>query len=129
MKNSMKVSLSFDQNIIEEIFINSLEGGSSQWLLLKPQEFENSLVGKGQNISFAERLARTIVGNKTLQVNVYHVESQAFLGVICYNTFVKALQAIAKKHPHILSKLLKNEADITDADFIMQYTVIGNIHF
>jgi hypothetical protein len=126
---NFKVSFSFDQNTIEDIFINSLEGGSNQWLLLKPQEFENSLVGKGHELSFAERLARTIIGNKTLEINVYHAESEAFLGVICYKSFSKALRTIAKKHPYILARILNNNADITDADFIMQYTVVGNISF
>lgn len=121
-------ALQIDYETLENIIVTAFEGGSNYWLDLRREEFDDKLV-KYPNLSFSERVAKSIWEDTSLVINVYDVEDEdgESIGSFCLEDFNQAFVKASEEFPYALSAFVSEDYDAADADIIFQLAALKEV--
>jgi len=119
----MKLEIEINDELLQDVIITALEGGSNYWYLLK--NFGEHYTDKEDGITTTEHIAKQIVTNPMYKLTIYDIETDEVLGIITQSKFKKALQECNDQRDIIIN----GSFDAGDADIIFQMAVMGEIQF
>jgi hypothetical protein len=127
----MKIQIEYEvtQDMIENVIVSALEGGSNYWYFIDVADFEDDLPPKG-NLALTERISEAVYKNPAFKMPVYDVEDEDdVLGYLSQKNLRRGLELCAKDYPEVFQLFTQNEIDAGDADVIFQLTVMGEVTF
>lgn len=127
----MKIQIEYEvnQDMIENVIVSALEGGSNYWYFIDVADFEQDLPPKG-NLALTERISEAVLKNPSFKMPVYDVEDEEdVLGYLSQKNLRRGLELCAKDYPDVFQRFIQDEIDAEDADTIFQLTVMGEITF
>lgn len=125
----LSVNIPIDDDIMENVFVTALEGGSNYWYEIKDYTLEiiRSVEPDGPlSVSTWQAIA-----NHGVEVDVYDIENDEILGTLTYDSIKDRLQLINDEGQALacMMNLIMEEYDASDADAVFQYLVMGEVVF
>ena len=127
----MRIQIEYEvtQDMIENVIVSALEGGSNYWYFIDVADFEDDLPPK-RNLALTERISEAVFKNPAFKMPVYDVEDEDdVLGYLSQKNLSRGLEICAKDYPEVFQRFIQDEIDADDADIIFQLTVMGEITF
>jgi hypothetical protein len=127
----MEISIkkTIKKQILENVIIGALEGGSNYWYCIGDVDKTNFRRG----ISMAENIAEQLYTNTEFKIPIYDIESAEdpeemdFLGDVTNASVVKAFELMADKYPEFLERILDESGDADDDDVFFQLATMGEV--
>ena len=127
----MEISIkkTIKKQILENVIIGALEGGSNYWYCIGDIDKTNFRRG----ISMAENIAEQLYTNAEFKLPIYDIESAEdpeemdFLGDVTNASVVKAFELMADKYPEFLERILDESGDADDDDVFFQLATMGEV--
>jgi hypothetical protein len=127
----MEISIkkTIKKQILENVIIGALEGGSNYWYCIGDIDKTNFRKG----ISMAENIAEQLYTNTEFKLPIYDIESAEdpeemdFLGDVTNASVVKAFELMADKYPEFLERILDESGDADDDDVFFQLATMGEV--
>ena len=125
-------------NLLEDVFVTALEGGSNYWYLLSSKAVKEirSAVPKEDEACLSIAIAKAIIFHgKWIEIEDCENEGTA-LGILSLASITESVNKISKMmfskdDPEgvglAMMNVLREEYDAGDADIIFQYLVMGKI--
>lgn len=118
--------------VLENIFVTALEGGSNYWYFLPPSTVKKvrEVVSKTEEECLSIALFKAVI-EKGISIPIYDLEEpEELLGIISLNTIEARLQKMVDdgNERHLLNELDEN-GDGDSSDAIFQYLVMNEIVF
>lgn len=112
------------KQMIENLLINALEGGSNYWYFLP----DISMVKRnGTEFTLTEDIILSVY--RGAKIPVSDTETGNALGFLSTEGIIKAVKLMHDHHPRHYADVLKEEDDATTADVFFQLSVMGEIEF
>lgn len=127
----MKIQIEYTitEDMVENVIISALEGGSNYWYFVDVEDFEQDLPPKNGK-ALTERISEAVYKNPSFKMPVYDVEDEEdVLGYLSQKNLRRGMELCAKDYPEVFKRLTDDEIDANDADIIFQLTVMGEITF
>ena len=127
----MKIQIEYTitEDMIENVIVSALEGGSNYWYFVDVEDFEQDLPPKNGK-ALTERISEAVFKNPSFKMPVYDVEDEEdILGYLSQKNLRRGMELCAKDYPEVFKRLINDEIDAEDADVIFQLTVMGEITF
>jgi hypothetical protein len=129
----MKVSINIEltREVLEDIFVTALEGGSNYWYLIGAEAIKKvRAVVPDRSIPFSQALF-TAVYDHNVDVEIHDIEEEEdeeAVGTISMTTMSERLQKCATDDNSwaILNEINEN-GDATSSDVIFQYIALGEV--
>lgn len=122
------VSSNLDNQVIEDLIITALEGGSNYWYWI--EEFPSNF--PAGNEPLAVRFF-DFIWNFKGKMKIYDIESDPkkpeLLGTISKESVKEAFNIMAKEYSYNLGNILQDNWDANDADVLFQLAVMGKVIF
>ena len=107
------------KEMLEDLIVTAIEGGSSYWYWLDREEMDSKLPDTDDPLSI--RIANSLYDDKDFSLNVYDYEEQGdLLGTITHVSCVKSFKILKDKYPHIFENIVLENWDANDADCFLQ---------
>lgn len=127
----MEISIkkTIKKQILENVIIGALEGGSNYWYCIGDIDKTNFRRG----ISLAENISEQLYTNTEFKLPIYDIESAEdpeemdFLGDVTNASVVKAFELMADKYPEFLERILDESGDADDDDVFFQLATMGEV--
>lgn len=127
----MEISIkkTIKKQILENVIIGALEGGSNYWYCIGDIDKTNFRRG----ISLAENIAEQLYMNTEFKLPIYDIESAEdpeemdFLGDVTNAKVVKAFELMSEKYPEFLERILDESGDADDDDVFFQLATMGEV--
>jgi len=122
-----------NRELIEDIFVTALEGGSNYWYLLREDAGRKirKAVPKSQDACLSTAMVTAILDHN-VEVELHDIENpDEGLGVLSYNSIELRLKEL-KNHANYGWALEAHEqenGDADSADIVFQYLVLGDVWF
>lgn len=113
---SFKVTIELDKEVIEDLIISALEGGSNYWYRI-----ENKTGGDYLKKAFTPT-GLLISDYKQGMDGKYNM-----IGRLNPTSMRLALDLMQTKAPHVLSNIILDHTDAEDADIFLQLAVLGDV--
>ena len=125
----LSINIKVDNDMMENVFVTALEGGSNYWYEIKEYTCEiiRSVEPEGPfSIATWEAIAYHGV-----EVDVYDVENEEILGTLTYDSIKDRLQLINDEVQALacMMNIITGDYDAGDADAVFQYLVMGEVAF
>lgn len=129
MQINVKVDVS--REVLENIIITALEGGSNYWYYLSDEAVDivNKAVPKGENTSFSQRLFNAVFDNGAV-VPIHDAEGDEDdepIGYLDINTFQERLELCASEALWALQEEIDERGDAGSSDVVFQYLALGEL--
>lgn len=127
-QSEFKINLAFTitQEMIEDILVGALEGGSNYWYLLKDGCPEPT------GAPLAIRISDEIIRNPNYTLPFYDCEDEDNdepIGHLNQERILKAFEHIFKNHPWHFNNMISGDWDAETADVFLQCAVLGEITY
>jgi hypothetical protein len=126
----IKISIKIEREVLEDIFVTALEGGSNYWYYLGEEAIIRirSAVPKAEDAYLSSAIAKAILDhNVTVPINDAEDEEEV-VGEISLETIGTRLQKMVDDgHYDILKQHMDGGGDADSADAIMQYLTMGEV--
>jgi len=116
------------KEMIINLFVNALEGGSNYWYYLKdiPNEVKNIMSKK--HIATSEAIGEFILNGG--EIHIYDIEDEDdLLGSINMNNLLDAINTMKKEYSANYLNIVSETDDAEDADIFLQIATMGKIVF
>ena len=128
----LKLFENFENRLTKEMIINllvnALEGGSNSWYYIKniPNEVRN--IKRNKELATSEAIGEFILqGGK---IYIFDIENiNELLGYIDMDKLLDAINIIKNKYPDNYSNIINENDDADDADIFLQIATMGKIVF
>jgi len=132
MKVKINIEKEISREILENIFVTAIEGGSNYWyyIPIKERKAIREVVSKEEDPYFSTALM-TAVLDRGLSVDIHDAEdNEEVLGTLSLSSIVDGLQGLADSDnaQHLMDELMQTGDAIT-SDVCFQYMVMGEIIF
>lgn len=126
----IKVIQGVSREVLEDIFVTALEGGSNYWYLL-PEYSINAIrkaVPKEQDPYLSTAILKAILDHD-VKIAIEDAENEGeVVGVLTRSTMQQRLQSLVdSKEKYALDAHLKEEGDAGTADVVFQYLAMGEV--
>ena len=129
----MKVSINIEltREVLEDIFVTALEGGSNYWYLIGAEAIKKvRVVVPDRSIPFSQALFSAVYDHN-IDVEIHDIEEEEdedAVGTISMSTMNERIQKCATDDNSwaILNEINEN-GDATSSDVIFQYIVLGEV--
>jgi hypothetical protein len=128
MQINVKVDVS--REVLENIFITAIEGGSNYWYYITPEAYD--IVAKAtpnsDKTSFSERLFQAVFDHDAI-VPIHDAEGEEDdepIGYLDINTFQERLELCAKEALWALQEEIDERGDAGSSDVVFQYLALGD---
>jgi hypothetical protein len=116
------------KEMIVNLFVTSLEGGSNYWYYIKdiPNEVRN--IQKTKNLALSEAIGEfVLIGGK---IYIYDIEDEdELLGYINMDKLLDAINVMKEKYPSNYENIITESDDADDADIFLQIATMGEVVF
>jgi hypothetical protein len=121
------------RDILENVFVTALEGGSNYWYLIPSKEHKKirEAVPKSEEPALSMAMFMAIF-DKGVEVAIHDLENpEECLGVISHDSIIESVNNLSKdkNFSRVWSAELNEEGDADTSDAIFQYLVMGEIVF
>jgi hypothetical protein len=124
----MKLEIELNQEILEDIFVTALEGGSNYWYYIGEDTYNRirKVVSKEDEPYLAVAMLKAVLDHG-VEVAINDVESEEEeIGWISKETMQERLQDLYNsEYRWALEAHMNEEGDSESADIVFQYIVIG----
>jgi len=129
----MKVSINIEltREVLEDIFVTALEGGSNYWYLIGAEAIKKvRVVVPDRSIPFSQALFSAVYDHN-IDVEIHDIEEEEdedAVGTISMSTMNERIQKCATDDNSwaILNEINEN-GDATSSDVIFQYIALGEV--
>jgi len=126
----MKIEVEITNEMIENIIITALEGGSNYWYFFQNDAY--SLVIENEEykrLPFASALSKLIL-LEGLKIDIHDLENKnEVLGTLSLESIKKGLEKAFEKDPICVLQMMDESYDADTADVLFQYFVMGEVIF
>jgi len=126
----IKITIKIDRQVIEDVFVTALEGGSNYWYYLSDESvfIIRAVVPKSEESSLSSAMAKAVLDHE-ISVPIYDVENEdEMIGEISLATIEDRLQKMCEDGYHeTLKEHINGGGDADTADIIMQYLTMGDV--
>ncbi len=127
----MKITQEVSREILEDIFVTALEGGSNYWYYLPDNSVEaiRKAVSKEEDPYLSTAILKAILDHD-VKVAINDAENEEeVIGVITRSTMQKRLQLLAdsKENKWALERHIREQGDAGSADIVFQYLTMGEV--
>ena len=127
----IKITQTISRDILEDIFVTALEGGSNYWYYLPDSSVEaiRKAVPKSEDPYLSTAILKAILDHD-VKVVIEDAENEGdVIGVITRSTMAPRLQLLAesKECSWALERHLREEGDAGSADVVFQYMTLGEV--
>lgn len=128
----MKISKEIDRQVLEDVFVSALEGGSNYWYFLPDHSIEaiRRAVPKEEDPYLSTAILKAILDHD-VKVALNDADNEdVVVGVITKSTMNQRLQLLAdSEHSWALDAHIKEEGDADSADIVFQYLAMGGVQY
>jgi len=127
----MKINVTVDvsREVLENIVITALEGGSNYWYYIGEEAIKriNSVAPRTNDSSFSERLFRAVFDYDII-VPIHDIEDTDGepIGELNVKTFEKHLEICASEALWSLQEEIDERGDASSSDVVFQYLALGD---
>jgi hypothetical protein len=126
----IKVIQGVSREVLEDIFVTALEGGSNYWYML-PEYSINAIrkaVPKEEDPYLSTAILKAILDHD-VKIAIEDAENEGeVVGVLTRSTMQQRLQLLVdSKEKYALDAHLKEEGDAGTADVVFQYLAMGEV--
>jgi histidinol phosphatase-like PHP family hydrolase len=126
----MKITQEVSREILEDIFVTALEGGSNYWYYLPDNSVEaiRKAVPKEEDPYLSTAILKAILDHDVkVEINDADDEEEV-IGVITRGTMQARLQLLAESElKWALDAHIKEQGDADSADIVFQYLTMGEV--
>jgi hypothetical protein len=127
----MKVSINIEltREVLEDIFVTALEGGSNYWYLIESEAIKKVReVVPDRSIPFSQALFYAVYDHN-VDVDIHDIEEpEEAVGTISMTTMSERLQKCATDdNSWAILNEINEHGDATSSDVIFQYIVLGEV--
>lgn len=126
----MKITQEVSREILEDIFVTALEGGSNYWYYLPDNSVEaiRKAVSKEEDPYLSTAILKAILDHDVkVEINDADNEDEV-IGVITRGTMQARLQLLAESElKWALDAHIKEQGDADSADIVFQYITMGEV--
>jgi len=126
----MEVKINISREVLEDVFVTALEGGSNYWYFLPDHSIEaiRRAVPKEEDPYLSTAILKAILDHDVkIAVNDADDEDEV-IGVITKGTMQTRLQMLADSpNKWALDAHIKEEGDADSADIVFQYITMGEV--
>jgi hypothetical protein len=128
----IKINKEVSRDVLENIFVTALEGGSNYWYYLTERSVKKvrEAIPKTEEECLSIALFKAVI-DKGISVPFYDAEdTEELLGIISLDTIQKRLQKMIEdgNERHLLNEIDEN-GDAESSDAVFQYLVMQEIVF
>lgn len=128
----MNVEIKITDEVLENIFVTALEGGSNYWYLIGDDGHDavRGVISKEDDETFSTAIC-TAVMHRGASVPIRDLENEdEVLGTLTKSSVEENLSIMAKSdHSWALFAEINEEGDANSSDMVFQYMVMGEIVF
>lgn len=126
VKDFVVLKTIISREVLENIFVTAIEGGSSYWAEIPENEIEVVYANSTKGKSFSERLLEAVYDNG-VDINIYDVENpDDLLGTLSRSTMQQRLSEC----PYWVIRLeIEEQGDAESSDVVFQCLVMGEVVF
>lgn len=114
------ILLEITMEMIENIIVTSLEGGSNYWYLIHSISHETD-----KHLPLSSQIAEGLYDDDTFEVVFHDVETEEYLGTLTQKSLVKGIEKAISDENITTADLEDGDAGVMDT--ILQYAVMGEI--
>lgn len=126
----IKINQKISREVLEDIFVTALEGGSNYWYYLPDESIKaiRKAVPKSEDPYLSTAILKAILDHD-VKVFVNDAEQEdELIGIISKSTMEARLQLLANSEQKwALDAHIKDEGDAESADVIFQYLAMGEV--
>jgi hypothetical protein len=126
---TIEVKQKISQEVLEDIFVTALEGGSNYWYFLSEEAVKmiREAVPKSEDPHLSTSILKAILKGVNVPINDAENEDDV-IGTISLDTMQERLQMLAdSKNKTALIRHIEEEGDADSADTVFQYLAFGEI--
>ena len=126
---TIEVKQKISQEVLEDIFVTAIEGGSNYWYFLSEEAVKmiREAVPKSEDPHLSTSILKAILKGVNVPINDAENEDDV-IGTISLDTMQERLQKLAdSKNKTALIRHIEEEGDADSADTIFQYLAFGEI--
>jgi hypothetical protein len=122
---TIKMELKIKEQIINDLLITALEGGSNYWYLIDPKW---KCIKKGDELATDVILREVMYEGKS--INIHDIEDEnTILGILNKEKIIKGTELLFNQEPEYISSIENEDYDAGIADIWFQYVIMGEIIF
>lgn len=125
----LQITKQIPTEILENVFVTALEGGSNYWYFLPDESVAKirKVMPKNTNPFLSMAIVKAIIDHG-VEVGINDAENEEDeIGVISLKTLPERLQKLADEMPDAFNAELNEEGDAETSDIWMQYMTLGEI--
>jgi len=130
IENKMELKFKLDREVLEDIFVTALEGGSNYWYYIPEESIKaiRDAVPKSEDPYLSTAILKAILDhNVEVAINDAEQEDEE-VGVLSKATIEGRLQALLNSPDKwALDAHIKEEGDAGSADVVFQYMAMGEV--
>ena len=125
----LSVNIQVDNDVMENIFVTALEGGSNYWYEI--QDYTLEIVRSVEPDGPLSVATWKAIAEHGAEIDVYDAESEDILGTLTYDSIKDRLQLINDEGQALvcMMNMITGDYDAGDADAVFQYLVMGEVAF
>jgi len=126
---TIEVNLKISTEVLEDIFVTALEGGSNYWYFLSEDAVKKirEAVPKSEDPYLSTSILKAILKGVEVPINDAEDEDEV-IGEISLKTMLARLQKLAdSKNNSALINHIDGNGDADTADIVLQYLAFGEI--
>jgi hypothetical protein len=126
VKDFIVIKTIISREVLENIFVTAIEGGSSYWAEIPENEIEVVYANSTKGKAFSERLLEAVYDNG-IDINIYDVENpDDILGTLSRSTMQQRLSDC----PYWALRLeMDEQGDAESSDVVFQCLTMGEVIF
>lgn len=120
-----------NRNILENVFVTALEGGSNYWYFIPTTSVEaiRNVVPKEEEPFLSIALLKAVIDHN-IDVPINDIENEEDeIGVISASTMKDRIQKLAEEMPDVFLCEINEEGDADSSDTWFQYITLGELIF
>ncbi len=125
----LSINIQVDNDVMENIFVTALEGGSNYWYDI--QDYTLEIVRSVEPDGPLSVATWKAIAEHGAEIDVYDAESEDILGTLTYDSIKDRLQLINDEGQALvcMMNMITGDYDAGDADAVFQYLVMGEVAF
>lgn len=126
----MEVKINISREVLEDVFVTALEGGSNYWYYLPEESIKaiRKAVPKSEDPYLSTAILKAILDHDVVvPINDAEQEDE-LIGIISKKTMESRLQLLSdSENRWALESHMREEGDASSADVVFQYLAMGEV--
>ena len=125
----MKLKVELSDELIIDIIVTALEGGSNYWYWIEDFEhIKNLFPPTERQITPRSIIIAKAIVEKKAHLKIYEIDdNNELLGILNEESIKEAFLIMSKEYPMVYSKIIIGEYDASDADVFFQLAVMKKL--